>query len=432
MNSMRYRRGVGAVALLATLLVVGCAGPAEAATKRLLVVGDSWAGYVWEDRSFSQVFDDFGFTSVEEAGQATALPGTTASFWKQPGNLAIIGSELAANPTIDMVHLSLGGNDFLTQWNVNQTPAQQQAIFDQVTADLQVIVDYILAQRPGVRVVIASYDYLNFFESVANNPAAQVSWAILGLPSARQLNDGLVGLSRAQQAVATRTARVEFVLNLGLMQWVYGYPAFSVPANTAPFPGQAPNYAPFPGGLIDLPSPPAAMDNPGGLIDPIHLSFDGYYYYAYNAVAQYYAPWLQASLPAKATNPSPGDGAGGISRTPALAWDAGAGATSHNVYFGPNGNLSFRANVAGTSFVPGTLNYSTNYAWRIDTVNGAGQVTTGDVWTFTVRAQPKSGCGTVPAAGAPVAMNAQNALLPLVPMVLALLVWGLMRRRATS
>lgn len=103
---------------------------------------------------------------------------------------------------------------------------------------------------------------------------------------------------------------------------------------------------------------------------------------------------------AKATNPSPGDAATGQNVNTAgyseialsLSWTAGAGATSHDVYFGTNQTAVtnattstagiFKGNQAGTTFDPGPLTAGTQYFWRIDEKNSGG-TTKGDVWSFT-------------------------------------------------
>jgi len=91
------------------------------------------------------------------------------------------------------------------------------------------------------------------------------------------------------------------------------------------------------------------------------------------------------SLPGAATSPSPSNGAASVSVTADLAWTAGSGATSHDVYFGTDSTpdaTELQGNQAGTTFDPGTLANATTYYWRIDEVNSAG-TTTGTVWSFT-------------------------------------------------
>ncbi len=90
------------------------------------------------------------------------------------------------------------------------------------------------------------------------------------------------------------------------------------------------------------------------------------------------------SPPDPATEPNPPDGSVGIRTDPVLSWVAGAGATSHDVYFGKTSPGTFRGNQSQTTFTPGSLAYETTYYWRIDEVNAAGK-TTGPVWSFTTK-----------------------------------------------
>jgi len=89
--------------------------------------------------------------------------------------------------------------------------------------------------------------------------------------------------------------------------------------------------------------------------------------------------------PGPATSPSPADGATGVGPSTALAWTAGAGATSHDVYFGATPVPAFQGSQSGTTFDPGGLAEGAIYYWRIDEVNPGG-TTTGSVWSFTTGA----------------------------------------------
>jgi hypothetical protein len=90
------------------------------------------------------------------------------------------------------------------------------------------------------------------------------------------------------------------------------------------------------------------------------------------------------SPPDPATEPNPPYGSVGIRTDPVLSWVAGAGATSHDVYFGKTSPGTFRGNQSQTTFSPGSLAYETTYYWRIDEVNAAAR-TRGPVWSFTTK-----------------------------------------------
>jgi len=86
--------------------------------------------------------------------------------------------------------------------------------------------------------------------------------------------------------------------------------------------------------------------------------------------------------PGQATNPAPASGATGVGLTTDISWTAGAGATSHDVYFGTVNPPPFKVNQAGITYDTGTMSANTTYYWRIDEKN-AGGTTTGTVWNFT-------------------------------------------------
>jgi len=96
-------------------------------------------------------------------------------------------------------------------------------------------------------------------------------------------------------------------------------------------------------------------------------------------------------IPRKAFNPTPSDGATGV--TPedvALEWAAGPTAVSHKVYFGTDLTLVasgsimvYQGTQPSTTFCVGGLELATTYYWRVDTVDADGYVTTGYVWGFT-------------------------------------------------
>ena len=116
--------------------------------------------------------------------------------------------------------------------------------------------------------------------------------------------------------------------------------------------------------------------NPGPALNPIDL-------------AVLAGDWLGQTTwfgtvppPTSAWNPNPPDGSVGIRLDPVLGWEAGAGATSHDVYFGASDPPTFQASTTARTFAPGYLSKNTTYYWRIDEVNSFGK-TAGPVWRFT-------------------------------------------------
>jgi hypothetical protein len=92
-------------------------------------------------------------------------------------------------------------------------------------------------------------------------------------------------------------------------------------------------------------------------------------------------------IPVLARAPEPADGATGVSVTADLTWRPGREALSHEVYFGTDAN----AVAAGTvppdtqtehSYTPASLEYGTQYSWKVDEVGDAGTYA-GNLWSFT-------------------------------------------------
>ena len=97
---------------------------------------------------------------------------------------------------------------------------------------------------------------------------------------------------------------------------------------------------------------------------------------------RYLGPPPPPSPPGQASDPSPANGATNVATDADLNWTAGAGATSHDVYFGTTSPGTFQGNQTGTTFNTGIMANNTTYYWRIDAKNAQG-TTTGTVWSFT-------------------------------------------------
>ena len=100
--------------------------------------------------------------------------------------------------------------------------------------------------------------------------------------------------------------------------------------------------------------------------------------------------WSFTAAPLEAYNPDPRDGARWVGLNHTLTWLPGAGAVTHDVYFGTdeaevtNGTgVTFIGNQPDAFYVPGTLAPETTYYWRIDGKDNFGTMYPGAVWSFT-------------------------------------------------
>jgi lysophospholipase L1-like esterase len=275
--------------ILLSLILLLCF-QVEAGTKRVLVVGDSWAAFMTHAMTgeiFQHTLKKQGYEEVEiVATEKTAVPGSRAAQWasNHKGKLDDLKQTLAANPTIDIVFVVIGGNDFLREaikTNLSNLTADDRArLWAGVRTNIQTLVDAILAVRPGLKVVLCDYDYLNLAEA-ARSPMKQ---SFNGIAQS-DFNRYLVDLGREKRALAEKSSRCLYIQNWGLMQYQLGDPEQKYEAKAVPYPGGPPAFDPYPGGDPIKPGPAKAFDQ-GALNDGIHLNPEGFRLIIENALKQ--------------------------------------------------------------------------------------------------------------------------------------------------
>ena len=243
---------------------------AAAGDPEILIVGDSWARQVFDDGSLTTALDAAGHPEIGVLGEQTAISGSTASEWAQASMLQILTEELADNPAIEVVVVFIGGNDFLEGmsgggWYVGMDPAAKEALFANIESDIATLVDHVLGLGPGIEVVLSSYDYPNFVETLDGllGFICRPLWEDLGEPTPAQINDTALLLYDRYEAIAATRPRVVSVPHWGLMQRLYGYPSVGIGPGELELPGD-----------VSLPSPPQAMRTLGA--DCFHLKAAGY------------------------------------------------------------------------------------------------------------------------------------------------------------
>jgi len=151
------------------------------------------------------------------------------------------------------------------------------------------------------------------------------------------------------------------------------------------------------------------------------------------------SPNEQPSPPSnKASNPYPANGAQdiGMGIDITLSWTAGLNAVTHDVYLGSDRDAVvdadtsdttgiYRGRQAATSYMPPESLFGWRFApyyWRIDEIDSEGNVTTGDVWTFSNATPPAKGrtCFT-----AETKVWASGALVPISKIALGQSIRGM-------
>ena len=263
----RSARFILGSALLVSILM---AGTVQAQEKRILLVGDSWVAQAWAAGAFQTALANKGLSDFGVEGGSTTIGGSTAAQWATAPYLALITAKINAHPTIDIFHLSMGGNDFLgAPGGIDLATLANQMISNQIT-----VVNHIRSLKPNAKITIGTYDYTPGGE----NNAGQAVLAALAINAASSIADC-------------------YVLNqLGALHSLLGFGGLFAPGTT-PMPGNWPAYQPLQGG------DPALGGDPAAWADSIHPTSASYVVLAEHAIDTYYRSWLTRAAAVPALNP---------------------------------------------------------------------------------------------------------------------------------
>ncbi len=247
---------------------------------KILLVGDSWANFIGADQVINTAFEKWGHSNYKFLTNAIlAENGMQTINFLQPVKLNEIAAQLNANPSIKIVHLSIGGNDVLSNWNKNWSASKTDSLLDSVYIRLVAIIDFIKINKPGVKILWSGYAYPNFGEIINELAPFQTThpfyatWAGMGSPTFTELNSILNYFSDTITALAAADPQVSFVKATGLMQYSYGQ---QVNLGVPPSGTYLPFTAPMPDGYPDYPSPKLSMRTYLIFRDCFHLSPAGY------------------------------------------------------------------------------------------------------------------------------------------------------------
>jgi hypothetical protein len=278
--------------------------PTNSTSPKVLLAGDSWAQYMWDDATHNAIFDKFGQADkkmISESlgsspgagytGTAYAISGSEAREWADTANYPYIANVVNAitnNPTVETVVLSIGGNDILAGKSGGgfyqdmdlDVPGSEAALFNTIKNNTLVIIDGILAVHPDVEILLSSYDYPNFsisgfFCSFYACPKREdLSYDPNNPISDAELNQMMITVENERISWLNLRPQLKYDNAIGLSHYYYG-DGNSAPY-TLPLPEQSPPYsANFYGGNPSLPSLRSNFRNG---FDPIHLDAEAYEY----------------------------------------------------------------------------------------------------------------------------------------------------------
>jgi len=262
-------------------------------TEKIFVVGDSWANFLWLNRNYKEALERYGYSDyVEYASIFNSVEnGANTNHFMVPPKLDFVLDHINNSPEIEYILLSLCGNDVLGNWHKTFSQYQCDSLLDAVQLRLMFLVDTILVVRPDIKILLSGYDYTNFGETciTSSNPYYNL-FNKMGQPSYLEINTILLQLTQRFIQISQNIPQVNFVNNLGLMQYMYGQSNYLIaPPYLPPYP---PYFVPLPGGNINYPSPRSALI---GGIDAFHLTPGSYQYFANRHVEQYF--WREFRKP---------------------------------------------------------------------------------------------------------------------------------------
>lgn len=212
-----------------SLSVVTSAKADDALVMRILTLGDSWTHFMWFDHTFREVMDARSFAQFDVAN--IAMGGTKANQWASSAKLENTRAFLLANPDMNIVFFTLGGNDVMYGDPVNwfeshDTPEQEAAFFTWIAENVATVARNVVETRPDMHVVICSYDYMNSIKKAGNTCETTPAEA---LAMANGINDVM---TRCEQRILQEVRGIErcrFVNNYGILQYELGYPGNNIP-----------------------------------------------------------------------------------------------------------------------------------------------------------------------------------------------------------
>ncbi len=268
------------LAFLASGFSPGASEARQRVSRRILLVGDSWASALWRYKSLDEALEASGHPGIRSVGGSTTVGGSSAADWNEHRFKARISSKLRQNRSVDVVHLSTGGADALfgpvPLWELIALPeAQRNAYFDRIIVDIDGIVEHVRRVRPGAEIVLQSYAYMNFLSASGQPSTAGQS----GFPWLQQVlfNWALRELEQRKSAYAQSNPGVTYVPFLPALQTLFGIEEFGI----------SPEAVPVPDGIPFLPSPRQVFR------DPIHANREGYRWLATYSVLYFYDAYFR-------------------------------------------------------------------------------------------------------------------------------------------
>ncbi|HUH74590.1 MAG TPA: T9SS type A sorting domain-containing protein [Chitinophagales bacterium] len=247
---------------------------------RVMLVGDSWAHFTWIYQAFGEALKQNGFPDIKDDANQTALISMQAETWASDGWIDIIKRRVRQKTDVDVYVVYIGGNDVMWKWRRDKPMSDLLPYTDEMLKYTDVIIDEILNINPDAQILIASYDYPNFAETMFEDNPYYSQWVKFGFAPPVEVNPALIYFEEYRANYPRyNTPNVHHINNIGVAQYYYGYPT---PSIFEPFTTFPPRSVPLPNGDIRFPTHPNVMGLAGN--DAYHFDALGYRYVSHNII----------------------------------------------------------------------------------------------------------------------------------------------------
>ena len=281
MNVMRK------ILLLALLLSFSLANVFSQCTEtpqtKVMLIGDSWGFFMDYEQTLNNVFKKWGHSDIKYVTNSNiVVNGWETHDLLTPAAEQQMTSLFNQYPSINVVHMSIGGNDMLGDWKVSFSAGKTDSMMNDVRSRIDSIVMFLKAAKPGIRIVWSGYTYPNFDEIINTAPFPfngsshpyYSAWQKMEFPTNIQINTVLNDFSAKMVTYAAADPQVDFVNATGILQYTYGQ---TTPLGVPPGGTYPPYTVPLPEGDPNYPSPEVAMRDYLSLAkDCFHLSGPSY------------------------------------------------------------------------------------------------------------------------------------------------------------
>lgn len=255
---------------------------------RVMLIGDSWAHFTWLYQSFGEALRQNGFPDIKDDGNQTALISLQAETWASEGWIDLIKNRVRKKTDVEVYVIYIGGNDVMWKWRRDKPTEDLLPFMIDMMKYTDIIIDEIVNINPNAQILIASYDYPNFAETMFEDNPYYSQWEKFGFATPAELNPALIFFEDYRAAYPRyNTPNIHHIDNIGVAQYYYGYPT---PSIFAPYTTFAPKTVSLPNGNIKFPTHPNIMGLGGN--DAYHFNAEGYRYVSHNIIKTFLNDYL--------------------------------------------------------------------------------------------------------------------------------------------